>query len=51
MMEQKVLGTVVPFPGPRFAKRRRVSAPPLKRIRLSAELRVFLERMAERGRA
>jgi hypothetical protein len=51
MIERKVLGTVVPFPGPRFAKRRRVQPPPLRRIRLSAELRRFLEQMAERGRA
>jgi hypothetical protein len=47
MNGRKNINNVVPFPGPR-AWRRRVPSPPLKRIRISAELMVFLDRMARK---
>lgn len=47
----KAVGNVVIFPGPRLAKRRRVSAPPLKRFQIGSELRLFFDRMAKKGRA
>jgi hypothetical protein len=52
MTDRKAPGVcaVIPFPRERLSKRRRVSAPPLKRVHIGSELRLFLEQMAARGR-
>jgi hypothetical protein len=44
-------GVVIAFPRQSLGKRRRIQPPPMKRIRLGPELRVFIERMANGGRA
>jgi hypothetical protein len=50
MTNGRAIGNVVIFPLPRPHKPRRISAPPLKRVHIGAELRRFLEQMAARGR-
>jgi hypothetical protein len=42
-------GVVVVYPRERLAKRRRVSAPPLKRVHIGAELRAYLMAMGSRS--
>jgi hypothetical protein len=44
-------GVIVAFPRPRLSKKRRILSPPPTRICVGAELRLFLERMANGGRA
>jgi hypothetical protein len=50
MSQQAMRGVVVPFPRERVVKRRRVQPRPMKRLRMGAELRAFIEGMVERGR-
>jgi hypothetical protein len=48
MNQQDIRGVVVPFPKQRLVRRLRVQPPPLKRVRMGAELHAFIEGMARK---
>lgn len=48
MRQPDTQGAVLPFPRDRVAKRWRVQPPPMKRLRMGAELRAFIEGMAKK---